>query len=74
MKELTRNYAHDIYIEKDAHAIRHPQRRLNPQFKDIVKQELHKLLDVDFIYPILDNQWVSPLVAIPKRMGNVEFA
>lgn len=36
---------------------------------DIVKQELQKLLDVNFIYHISDNQWVSPLVVVPKKNG-----
>jgi hypothetical protein len=60
---------HHIYIEKDTRPIRQPQRRLNPHLRDIVKEELQKLLDVDFIYPISDSQWVSPLVIIPKKNG-----
>jgi hypothetical protein len=27
------------------------------------------MLDVDFIYPILDSRWVSPLVIVPKKNG-----
>ena len=26
-------------------------------------------MDVDFIYPILDSRWVSPLVIVPKKNG-----
>jgi len=44
---------------------------MNPILKDIVKEELHKLLDVDFIYPILDNEWVSSLVIVPKKNGKL---
>eukprot|EP00253_Pinus_taeda_P003139 PITA_03139 len=40
---------------------------MNPTLKDIVKEELQKLLDVDFIYSISDSQWVSPLVLVPKK-------
>ena len=29
---------------------------MNPTLRDVVKEELQKLLDVDFIYPISDNQ------------------
>jgi hypothetical protein len=60
---------HHIYVEKDAWPIRQPHRRLNPHLRDIVKEELQKLLDVDFIYPISDSRWVSPLVIIPKKNG-----
>jgi hypothetical protein len=60
---------HHIYIQEGCQPIRQPQRRMNPSLKQIVKDELHKLLDVGFIYPILDSQWVSPLVIVPKKNG-----
>ena len=37
--------------------------------KEIFKVELQKLLKVDFIYPISNSQWVSPLVVVPKKNG-----
>jgi Rps23 Pro-64 3,4-dihydroxylase Tpa1-like proline 4-hydroxylase len=46
---------HHIYIEKDSRPIRQSQRRLNPHIRDIVKEEIQKLLDADFIYPISDS-------------------
>eukprot|EP00253_Pinus_taeda_P024783 PITA_24783 len=60
---------HHIYTEKDARPIQQPRHRLNPQIKDIFKEELQKLLDVNFIYPISDSKWVSPLVVVPKKNG-----
>ena len=56
-----------IYTKQDARPIQQPQHRLNPHLKDIVKEELQKLLDVNFIYPISDSKWVSPLVLVPKK-------
>ena len=41
---------------------------MNPTLKDIVKEELQKLLIVDFFYPISDSKWVSPLVVVPKKV------
>ena len=32
-----------------------------------MKEELQKLLDVNFINPIYDRKWVSPLVVAPKK-------
>jgi len=32
-----------------------------------LKAKLQKLLDVNFIYPIFDSKWVSPLVMVPKK-------
>ena len=42
---------------------------MNPTLKDIVKEELQKLLDAGFIYPISDSEWVSPLVLVLKKNG-----
>lgn len=42
---------------------------MNPALRDVVKRKLKKLLDVDFNYLISDNQWVSPLVLVPKGDG-----
>ena len=41
---------------------------MNSALKDIVKEELQKLLNVGFIYPISDSKWVSPLVVVPKKV------
>ena len=60
---------HHIYIKEDRKLVRQPQRRMNPALKDIVKEELQKLLDAGFIYPISDSEWVSPLVLVPKKNG-----
>jgi len=42
---------------------------MNPTLKEVVKEELKKLLSANFIYPISNNQWVYPLVIIPKKNG-----
>ena len=60
---------HYIYIKEGCKPIRQPQMRMNPALKDIVKEELQKLLDARFIYRILDSGWVSPLVLVPKKNG-----
>jgi hypothetical protein len=38
-----------------------------------VKDELQKLLNVIFIYPFFDSQWISPLVIVPKKNGKWRF-
>eukprot|EP00253_Pinus_taeda_P010530 PITA_10530 len=60
---------HHIYIEENNRPIRQPQRRMNPNLREIMKEELQKLLNVNFIYPISDSQWVSPLVIVPEKNG-----
>ena len=61
--------SHHIYTQEGARPVRHQQRRMNPTLKYIVKEELQKLLNVNFIYPISNSKWVSPLVVVPKKNG-----
>jgi hypothetical protein len=42
---------------------------MKPNLKEIVKEELQKLLNADFIYPISNSEWVSPLVIVPEKNG-----
>lgn len=44
-----------------------PQIRMNRYLMEIVKEELQNLLDVRFIYPISNTEWVSPLIIVPKK-------
>ena len=60
---------HHIYTQENIRPVRQPQRRMNPALKDIVKDELQKLLDADFIYPISDSKWVSLLVIVLNKGG-----
>ncbi|GJT25885.1 reverse transcriptase domain-containing protein [Tanacetum coccineum] len=46
-----------------------PQRRVNPNIKEVVKKEVIKLLDVGLISPISDSPWVSPVQVVPKKGG-----
>ena len=51
---------HRLYLENDCKTSREPQCRLNPTMKDVVKNELIKILDEGIIYSISDSKWVSP--------------
>ncbi|KAB2600240.1 hypothetical protein D8674_010511 [Pyrus ussuriensis x Pyrus communis] len=48
---------HRILLEEGAKSTREPQRRLNPHMKEVVRNEVLKLLDVGIIYPISDSKW-----------------
>lgn len=56
MNEIDPNTCiHHICIEENAIPIWEPRRRMNPNFREVVKDELQKLLNVNFIYPISDS-------------------
>jgi hypothetical protein len=60
---------HRIYLEENAKPSREMQRRLNPNMKEVVRNEVIKLLDNGIIYPISDSKWVSPTQVVPKKSG-----
>jgi hypothetical protein len=60
---------HKIYLEDNCKTSREPQRRLNPTMKDVVKNEVIKLLDAGIIYPISASKWVSPTQVVPMKSG-----
>ncbi|GKB29186.1 DNA-directed DNA polymerase [Tanacetum coccineum] len=60
-------YTHKILIEEEFKPSIHPQRRVNPNIKEVVKKEVIKLLDAGLIYLISDSPWVSPAQVVPKK-------
>src|SRR5664279_3914898 len=60
---------HKINLEPDAKPVVDHQRRLNPKMKDVVRNEILKLLEEGIIYPIVDSRWVSPMHCVPKKGG-----
>ncbi|CAH9140245.1 unnamed protein product [Cuscuta epithymum] len=60
---------HKILMEDNAKPVVQPQRRLNPNMQEVVREEVIRLLDVGIIYPISDSPWVSPTQMVPKKGG-----
>jgi hypothetical protein len=60
---------HKILLEDEARPTRDAQRRLNPHMKQVVRDEVLKLLDAGIIYPISDSKWVSPVQVVLKKSG-----
>ena len=46
---------HKIKLEKDAKPFVDHQRRLNPNMKEVVRNEILKLLEAGIIYPVADS-------------------
>ncbi|CAM6086284.1 unnamed protein product [Calypogeia fissa] len=49
--------------------VRQRQYRINSKYSMMVKEEIDKLLEAGFIYPVATNDWVSPVVIVPKKVG-----
>ena len=62
---------HRIYLEENTKPVCQRPYRLNPKYSLKVKQEIDKLLDAGFIYPIDNSEWVSPIVIVLKKNGEI---
>jgi hypothetical protein len=60
---------HAINMEPDAKPIIEHQRRLIPKMKEVVRNEVLRLLDAGIIYPIADSRCVSLVHCVPKKGG-----
>jgi hypothetical protein len=56
-------------MEEDAKPVVEHQRRLISQMKEVVRNEVLKLLDAGIIYPIADSRWVSSVHCVSKKGG-----
>ncbi len=54
---------HKIELVANAQPIKQRQYKMNLYYALKVKEDLDKLLDIGFIYPIETTQWLFPLVA-----------
>jgi hypothetical protein len=58
---------HEITTYLDAKPIRQKFHLVNPQKVVSIKDEVEKLINVDFIYPVQLTQWVSNHVLVNKK-------
>ena len=60
---------HKINMEPDAKLVVDHQRRLDPKIKEVVINEILKLLEACVIYHVAHSRWVSPVHCVPKKGG-----
>ncbi|XP_071939775.1 uncharacterized protein [Coffea arabica] len=60
---------HRILLENDCKPVVETQRRLNPNMKEVVRNEILKWLDAGIVFPISDSVWISPIHVVPKKGG-----
>jgi hypothetical protein len=70
LKELSPAFCtHCITMEDRCKPVVDHQRRLTHAMREVVKNEVIKLLDAGIIYLILHSEWVSPIYCVPKKGG-----
>ena len=61
-------YTHKILMEDNHKPLVLPQRRLNPNMKEVMQAKvIKKLLDAGIIYPISGKAWVSLVQVVSKK-------
>ncbi len=68
LREITMEQ-HKIELLPNAKPIKIKQRRWNPKYTTMVKEELDKLLEAGFIRLVETTEWVSPMVLALKKNG-----
>ncbi len=56
-----------IPLKEDAKPVKHHPYRLNPHYKEKVKDEIDKMLAAGIIEPMEESEWVSPMVVQEKK-------
>lgn len=68
---LPKTGVHHIDLIKGAKPLKERPYRMNPYYKEKVKAELDKMLEVGYIYEIEYSDWVSLIVLVPKKNGKI---
>ncbi|MCO5570538.1 hypothetical protein L7F22_024261 [Adiantum nelumboides] len=60
---------HHIDLKPDAKPVAQKLRRLGVVQQEALLYEVNKLLKAGFIYPVINFEWVSPVIVTPKKNG-----
>ena len=62
---------HHIVLKEEAKPRVQRLRRLGNIQREALHEEVAKLLEAGFIYPVKESEWVSPVVITPKKNGKL---
>ena len=69
IKDISPICMHRILFEDNCKPMVEMQRRLNPNMKEVVRNEILKWLDADIIFPISESIWINPIHVVPNKGG-----
>ena len=64
---------HTIPMISDERPIQQKLRKINPNLESQIKFELNKLLKAKIIFPVRHSRWVSNLVPVRKKNGDIQI-
>jgi hypothetical protein len=64
---------HVILMKSQTLPFQQKLRKMHPKLESIIKKELNKLLNAKIIFPVRHPQWVSNLVPVRKKSGEIRL-
>ena len=65
---------HQINLHKDAKLVQRRRHRLNQNYAVKLKEEINKLLRVEFIRSVKKAMWLIPIVVVPKKKRKMQVS
>jgi hypothetical protein len=65
---------HAIPLTEGAKPLRKKLRHINPKLASQIKKELQNMVDAGIIYPIRYSSWMSNLVVVWKKNGDIRLS
>jgi hypothetical protein len=62
-----------IPLKPEARPVRHRPYRLNPMYKQKVKEEIDRILEADIIEPVEESEWIHPMVVQENKQGGIRI-
>jgi len=62
-----------IPLRDDAKPVRQRPYRLNPRYKEKIRVEIAKMLEVGIVEPVEESKWISPMVVQDNKIGEIQI-
>jgi hypothetical protein len=62
-----------IHLKLGPNLVKKISYRLNPKYKEKVKIELDRMLEVGIIEPVEESEWINPMVVQYKKTGEIKI-
>jgi hypothetical protein len=64
---------HAIPIKEEAKLVRQRQRPINPALEATIRKEVENIINAHIIFPVKYYEWVSNLVPVQKKNGDIRL-
>jgi hypothetical protein len=63
----------NISLKPDAKPMRQRPYKLNPKYKEKVKAEIDQMLEARIVEPIVESEWIIPMVGKGNKIGGIRI-